>query len=249
MSITAPDAPSYDLTNFTLRDMTDCGVVLRKLGSEAKTMEEVAQRIVRHLYDHLLDQPAGGRACALVRFFKTHPFEELDAGLRRSALRMLGGPATPAMKCLTLLATAGDRAEWNARQRSARHQAIPLPSADLVVQSPMISQLIKQFGLEPGSMLQPDPALLMDIEQKTFNVFHVPDARNCYYVPAQEEFVIPCGIRSVLGFGGMLPSGNLFATILFTKIRIAREVAEAFKPLALAVKLAVLPFDGKAVFA
>jgi hypothetical protein len=250
MSTIVPDAPSYDLTNFTLRDMTDCGAILRNLGAGAQTMEEVAQRVVRHLYDHIREKPGSGRACALVRFFKTHPFGDLDAGQRRSALRMLGGAAAPpAMKCLTLLATAGDRPEWNLRQKSARHQAIPLPSADLVVQSPMISQLIQQFGLDVGTMLQPDPALLVDIEQKTYNVFHVADARNCFYVPAQEEFVIPWGIRSVLGFGGMLPSGNLFVIILFAKVRIAREAADVFKPLALAVKLAVLPFDGKAVFA
>jgi hypothetical protein len=250
MNRTAARSPAYDLANFSLRDMTDCGTTLRKIGSEAHSMEEVANDIVRHLYDSLLDKPVGSRACALVRFFKTHPYEDLDAGLRRFALRLLDNRAPPpGMKCLTLLATAGDRPEWNNRQASVRHKAIPLPSADLVVQSPMISQLVKQLGLEPDSMLQPDPALLVDVEQKTYNVFHVLDARTCYYVPAQEEFVIPCGIRSVLGFGGVLPSGNLFVVILFSKVRITREVAELFRPLALSVKLAVLSFDGKAVFA
>jgi hypothetical protein len=249
MSTPVEQAPGYDLTNFTLKQMTDCGADLRQLGADAGSMELVTGRIVRYLYDRLRDRE-GKRACALVRFFKTHPFGELDRGLRRFARRMLDGAAAPpALKCLTLLASAGDRPEWNSRETSARHKAIPLPSADLVVQSPMISQLVKQFGLEVDTMLQPDPALLVDIEQKTYNVFHVPNARGCFYVPAQEEFVIPSGIRSVLGFGGMLPSGNLFATILFTRVPVAREVAEAFKPLALSVKLAVLSFDGRAVFA
>ncbi len=36
-----------------------------------------------------------------------------------------------------------------------------------------------------------------------------------YYVPAHEEFVIPFGIRSALGMGGILPSGNrLIASIM-----------------------------------
>jgi hypothetical protein len=220
-------------------------------------MADGAGAIVRHLYDHLLDQSGlpmrqdpPNRACALVRFFKTHPYEDLDPGLRRFAVRMLNGRTPPAgMKCLTLLATAGDRPEWNDRQASVRHQAIPLPSADLIVQSPMISQLVKQLGLELDSMLQPDPGILVDLEQKSYNVFHVPDARTCYYVPAQDDFVIPYGIRSVLGFGGLLPSGNLFVVILFAKVCVTREVAEMFRPLALSIKLAVLPFDNKAVFA
>jgi hypothetical protein len=239
----------YDLPNFSLRDMTDCGAILRKMGPPAVTMEAVANDIVRYLYDCLQDKTAGRRACALVRFFKTHPYDDLDESLRRFALRMLDGrQPPPGMKCLTLMATAGDRPEWNDRQMSNRHKAIPLPSADLVVQSPMISQLVKQFGLEPDCMVQPDPTLLVDLEQRTYNVFHVHEARTCYYVPAQEDFVIPCGIRSVLGFGGMLPSGNLFVVILFAKVRIGRDVAEMFRPLALSVKLAILPFEGKAVF-
>ena len=46
------------------------------------------------------------------------------------------------------------------------------------------------------------------------------------------EFVIPFGIRSVLGFGGMLPSGNVFAVILFAQIHVPRDIAEFFKTLA-----------------
>jgi len=53
----------------------------------------------------------------------------------------------------------------------------------------------------------------------------------------------------VLGFGGILPSGNLFVIIIFSAVELARETADLFKTLALSVKLAVLPFDGKAIFA
>ena len=37
--------------------MADCGALLRTLGKKAANMEEAAQRIIRHLYDRLLDQP------------------------------------------------------------------------------------------------------------------------------------------------------------------------------------------------
>src|SRR5207245_2067120 len=103
----------------------------------------------------------GAQSCALVRFFKTHPYEDLDGALRAFARRMLGGPPSgPAMKCLVLLATAGHRPEWNSRRRSCRHQALPLPSAEVIVQSPMLAQLVQQFGLELNSFLEPDPSLL-----------------------------------------------------------------------------------------
>lgn len=239
----------YDLDRFSLSDMTACGAVLRKLGTGANSMEEVAQRVVQHLYHEFRDRQTGQSPFALVRCFKTHPYGELSPDLHSFAQAMLGNQAEfPMMKCLTLLATTGDRPEWQTRAASKGHQAIPLVSENLVAQSPMISQLIQQFGLEIGSVLEPKPDLIMDLEQRTFNVFLVPNAIESPYVPAQTEFVIPYGIRSVLGFGGMLPSGNLIALVLFAKCPISRETADLFKTLALNVKMAMLPFDQNRVF-
>lgn len=240
----------YDLSRMTLKEMTGCGRELRALGGGATCMEAAANRIVRFLYGGLVASEGQERACVLVRLFKTHPFGKLDPALRESASRAMFGeePAFAATPCLTLLATAGDQPEWNSRRESTGHQAIPLPSIRGVARIPMIAQLIKQLGLEVGSVLEPDPAVLMDLQQKTFNVFHVPEAVGSPYIPAQQAFVIPYGVRSVLGFGGVLPEGDLFAVILFSRIPISPDTAELFKPLALSVKLAILPFASGPVF-
>ena len=111
---------------------------------------------------------------------------------------------------------------------------------------PMIAQLFFQVGLEAGALLEPSPVLVADREQKTYNVFHVAEAAGSPFVPDQDRFVQPFGVRSVLGFGGVVPGGDLFAVILFTRVPVARPTAELFKPLALNVKLAVLPFLGDA---
>jgi len=47
----------------------------------------------------------------------------------------------------------------------------------------------------------------------------------------------------LLGFGGLLTSAELFALILFSRTDILHETATLFKPYALAVKAALLPFD------
>ena len=70
----------YDVTKFTQSEVNECGNALRSLGSGAGSMEEVADRVVRHLYDNLLDG-ANQKACGLVRFYKTHPYDQLDQGL------------------------------------------------------------------------------------------------------------------------------------------------------------------------
>lgn len=238
-----------DLTRFTLQDMTALGSVLRHTGAGASSMEEVASRVVRRLHESLVDGETGEPCCALARFFKTHDYGALEAPLQTFARAMLKGEAPAARtKCLTLLATAGDQPAWNERQQSAAHQAIPLASEAIVRGAPMISSLLRELGVEVGQLVVPQAVILVDHEPSSFNVFYVADARGSSHIPAQQDFVKPAGIRSVLGFGGRLPRGDIFAVILFLKTSIAREVAEQFRTLALSLKLAVLPFD-EAVFA
>lgn len=240
----------YNLAHLSESDVAECGAHLETFGSGAPHMEEVANKIVRHLYENLEDKETGEKACALARFYKTHLYSDLDPGLQEFAQGILGDvPSSPEMRCLTLLATVGENSEWNLRANSAGHKAIPLPSEDFVAKIPMIARLINQLGLEVSAVLRPDPAIMMDLEEKTYGVFHVPEAVGSPYIPAQDEFVIPYGVRSVVGFGGILPSGELYAVILFAKVQIPRETAERFAALASSVKAAVAPFAGQAVFA
>ena len=234
----------YDIMNFTIRDMTVCGKVLRNIDKGAKSMEDVANRIVRHLYDTLTDGQTGKRACSLVRFFKTHDYEKLDDELQSFSRSMAGdSPVLPGTKCLTLLATVGESQEWNSRKTSKGHKAIPLLSEQAAYQIPMIRNLLKQLGFSEIMVIKPDPKFLLDIEQRTYNVFYVSDALGSPHIPAQKEFVIPYGIKSVLGFGGLLPSGDIFVVIMFLKVPVSKEGADFFKLVSLNIKIAVLPFE------
>jgi hypothetical protein len=240
----------YDLTNFSVNDMYKCAIALRNMDSGCKNMEEVASKITRYLYDHLIDGVTGKRACALARFFKTHPYGDLNEELQRAASEILGGRfAKPSTRCLTLLATAGDEPYWNSRQSSTGHKAIPLIDKNFVERVPMISQLIQQFGLEIETVINPDSQLIADLESHTFNVFYIPEAFNSDYIPAQQNFVVPYQIKSVLGFGGMLPSGNLFAIILFTKTWVSPITAkESFKWISAYARIPVASFDDRVIF-
>ena len=107
-----------------------------------------------------------------------------------------------------MLGTTGEREAWCSRETSVGHRTIPLPSAEVVASIPMIAQLLVQLGLEVNAVLRPDPAVVLELEQRTYNVFFVENAVGSPYIPAQDQFVLPYRIRSVLGFGGLLPSGN-----------------------------------------
>ena len=238
----------YKLASLTLSEMTECGATLRRLGRDAASMEAAAGEVVRWLYENLLDAK-GERACAMVRFYKTHELGDLPAELAAFARETSGAELPAETRCLTLVATAGDEPDWNDRTRSRGHRAIPLMSDEAVRQLPMILQLVQQLGLDVADVVAPDARLMVDGTQRSFNVFYVPDAVDSPSIPAQDEFVKKYGIASVLGFGGLLPAADLFAVILFSRESIPPATAELFKPLALSAKMAVLPTTGGPVFA
>jgi hypothetical protein len=239
---------THDLTKFDLGDMLKCSLRLREIASGAPTLEASAQRICRFLFDELAG-PDGQRACALARCYKTNAYGSLDPGLQAFARDVLGAETPrPTMKVLTLMATVGQSASWNSRHLSRGHKAIPLPSPEIVAKAPMISQLIKELGLELSYVLQPSPDVVKELAGKRHGVFHVENALGSPYIPAQQEFVVQFGIRSVLGFGGMLATGDLFAVILFATVHVPASSADRFKTLALDVKGAFSKFTERTVF-
>jgi hypothetical protein len=239
----------YTLSRFGFNDMMDCRSRIRSLfEDEPESLSAAAQRAVEFFHGELVDDE-GRPACALVRLFKTHPYGDLPPELQEVA-RRAAAPEVPAAasRCLILLGTRGQEEAWSFPERSAGHRAIPLLSVEMVEKAPMISQLITQMGLEIATVVRPDRALLLERNDATYNVFHVGRALGSPHIVAQEEFVERYGIASVLGFGGLLSSGDLFAVIMFTKVPVLPDVADQFRVLGLNLKIAILPFARKPLF-
>lgn len=201
----------------------------------AHTFEEAAVAACRFLYDELRT-PDGGRACPLVRCYKTHEIgalpPDIAAVARRAYGRIAFTPPEPNLKCLTLMATVGDEPSWNDRRQSRGHQAIPLPSPEVIDRAPMIAQLIRELGVDLAQVVRSPDRVVYESEDRSLGIFHVENALRSRYIPAQ-DFVERYAIRSVVGFGGMLPPGHdIFAFILFARIPISYDTADHFRRLA-----------------
>ena len=220
--------------------MLRAGVAVRRVVRGAESLEEAADRIVRFFYDRCVSPESGARTTVLVRFYKTHEYGGLPLDLKLFAERNTGD-GTPAanLRCLTLLATAGDEPAWMSRHSSRGHQAIPLPSADIVRRAPMIAGLIEELGFDIESVVRGEVMPERAGHAKTYDVFHVKDAVGSPAIPAQEDFVVPYSVASVLGFGGLLRSGELYAIILFSRAPISDASASRFRAIALDVRSAL----------
>jgi hypothetical protein len=239
-----PNFGNLDVANFTVGAMLRAGIAVRRIVRGADSLEAAANLVVRYLYDHCADSNTGERSCALVRFYKTHVYGALEPEQQLFAERLLGAQSKDDdMRCLALVATAGDEAEWNSRRDSTSHQAIPLPSVDMVRRAPMIARLIEDLGLDIESVVTGRSTPARAGEARTYDVFHVEDAVGSPHIPAQREFVLRYGIASVVGFGGLLRSGELYAVILFSRVRIPKTSAARFRAIALDVRSALYALD------
>ncbi len=220
--------------------LTKTATSIRSLAKSANTMEELAGSLTNLIFDRLRT-PSGSHACALVRFFRTVRFCELNAELQHKASKSYGQLA-PDVKFLTLLGTTGSEPQWNKRQSSSGHQLIPLFSADMVARAPMIARLFNQLGVNISSLLDSGPNQLefVDPADREYNIFFVQNAKNSPFIPSQEEFVEPHKIGSVVGYGSLLPDGEFYTVVMFFKTILLSEIQKGFSSLALSSTIACL---------
>jgi hypothetical protein len=211
-------------------------------------MESAAREACLFLSRELVTE-SNQPACALVRCYKTHRYHDLPSDLQFLARRSLDPKAPPSLslRCLTLLGTTGVEPAWNDRRRSAGHQAIPLPTPAVVERAPMVAALLRALGIEIATAIAPSEDIVRDLAGKTHGVFHVPEAKGSPVIPAQ-DFVQRYGIHSVVGFGGILPSGDLFAVILFARVLVTAGAADRFRTLALDLKSCLVHYSPTQTF-
>ena len=227
------------LDAFTVDDLVDLSAAVRDLGTGTTSMEEAAQRVVVYLREHLVDS-TGQPACPLVRFYKTHRFAELEPELQKIAVDANGAPLDADVRCLILLATAGQLPAWNDRRITAYDAAVPLTPAAMASKRPNVSGLIEALGLDPDFVMRPTARAALERHHQEYRVLHVADMTADTPFSAHRQFIEAFGVRSILGIGGVLPSGDMFAVALFSAVTIDERTADLLRSLSLSVKASIV---------
>ena len=221
----------------SVADVAELGARIRGAGHGAVSMEEVANSVVGAICE-LTAPDDGGPSCVLVRCFVTDARSRLPAPLQE--LVPLQEDDDPDGRCLVLLATEGAEPDWCDRRRSRSHQVIPLAGSAMPDAFRMVSRMFRQFGIPLSALVDADPESFVDPGERAFGLFHVEEAATSRFIPDQ-DFVVKYGVKSVVAFGGPLPSGDIFSVLIFSGRPIDRHAAELLQPLALSMKLALLP--------
>lgn len=215
------------VSNFELAEL---GAQIRRIGeNERRTRDEIATATADLLADAFEDANHVPEL-ALTRVYRTCSAAQLHPQTRH-----LAGNVADSTRCLILDATRGLEPNWNHVEQSVGHRVIPLPDTEAIRRLPMVARLLTDLGIEIDRFVlgESDAA-----SETPGGVFFVENAPGSPAIPAQREFVLHYGIRSVLGFGGVLPDGEVFAVIMFARAPIPRDRVPLFKLLALQASLA-----------
>ena len=233
-----------DLVDFTLGDMVRLAASVRALTDDVTHLEQYAGRLCTHLHETFLGAE-GDRQALLVRLYLTQPLSTLPQIERDFALRE-ARHSEEDVRCLTLLGTAGDEPAWNDRRQSESHLVLPLYDERRVEEMPMVASLFRQMGIDVATLVAPGGRLL-NPQAHRYGVFHVPEAAGSPLIPAQ-GFVQQYDVRSVLGFGGVLPDGEMYAVVLFTRVAVPRSIAHLLETLSPSITLALVELSDLPVF-
>ena len=84
-------------------------------------------------------------------------------------------------------------------------ERFPLPSVETLARLPMVAQLVEQLGVDPQHLVEPDPALFRDLEERQYNVFFVQDARIRHSSRIKTTLSFRMGSARYWGSGGPCP--------------------------------------------
>ncbi|NDJ52066.1 MAG: hypothetical protein GYB68_03155 [Chloroflexi bacterium] len=192
--------------------------------SDYGTHETASQHLTERIYTSFADED--GPILSLVRVYRLCTFDELSPELQE-----LTSEGMPHVMALT--GTYGEEEAWCDRHQSQGHKLIPMEPAIVHSQIPMFEKmLVESMGVNLEVLyetLDPVTATRTGIS----GLFHIPTALGSPVIPAQEGFVEPYGIASVVGFGGLMAgtAGRhaMYVLYAFSKQPIDDQAAHNFQ--------------------
>jgi hypothetical protein len=184
--------------------------------------EAASQYICRTLYDRIRtvdDVPL----FALIRIYRFVRVEDLPADLRT----MLD----PGEKFgIALMGTYGKLPEWRDRKKSEEHRVIPINKVMIPAKIPMFEQLLINDMEVDLKHLYSTGDVLASLGRPSGGTFLIEDAATSAKVPVKDDFVVPHQIKSLVGFGGLVPDtqgrSTLYMLIGFTQLAVTPEIAK-----------------------
>lgn len=208
-----------DFQRSTYDDFYELGRWLWQESGQYSTHEAISQFVVETLYREFVVD--GNPQLALVRVFRLVHADDLPTKLRALV------PADDHY-VFTLTGSYGMEANWCHRTRSAAHQAISLNRIAFTDNVPMFLDIFDQLSINMDRLRDAGEVTMHGYKGS----YYIPDAPQHNSLADQDNFIVPYGIRSVIGFGGHIQDLNreqsLFILAAFARVPITADAADHF---------------------
>lgn len=211
------------LATATARDFTGLATQIARACRGLPSHEAVSAYLTRSLYESF--GPPEDPECALVRVYRLVPTTHLPDELRV----LVDGDERYVM---ALTGTYGLVESWRDRRLSANHKVIPIRQVAVRGLMPMFENvLINGLKVDIGRLYATGDVIAST--QGFAGTFYIGDvSASPAHIPAQNDFVMPYGIRSEFGYGGVIAGGgeslSLYTLFIFTRVPVSQETAQAF---------------------
>lgn len=213
-----------------------CLARVRQLISESDSLPAFLQAISTLLQQSFVNELTDTPEIVLARCFISRPFASLSIEDQMLVRTQYGGDEIlPTSPFLVLEGSAGVVEGWNAPKQSSRYRVVPLNVPEFASRFPMFAEVLRQLQF----VVAGESVGALDIESvgSSTQVFSVNGAVGSPFIPAQDEFVVPFGIRAAVGCGGVFGEGQCFVLLLFTRVAISERAMELLRLIALSIRL------------
>lgn len=208
-----------NFSSSTPQDYADFGRFIWRKKDNFTIHEHASQFVVEQLFREFITED-GDPQLALVRIFRLVDVDDLPPDVQE-----LVDPNEQQVMALT--GTWGTEEAWQHRSRSQGHQAVPFSAIAVPEKIPMFQEVMRQLGLDLEHFYK-TKELVATSSRDYRGTFHILDCRSPA-IPAQEEFVKPYGIKSLVGFGGFFGGvQTLYLLYAFSLVHVSDEAAEMF---------------------
>lgn len=222
------------MSHLALNDISAMNEFGRQLLSDYRsslhTFDQAAQATVERIHQTFRTED-GATIFALVRIFRFSRADQVPSAWQVSA--------QPTDVLLSLAGSYGDEPAWCHPDQSQHHKVVPLSTHA----TPMMHEAFRQLGIQPQLGVPGEP--VQQIMSADLRRFYVPEALDSPFIPDQEQFVKPYGIRSVVGVGSQFVSGSAYMLIGFSKQFIDDQQSLNFTALAPYVATLLAIYDTK----
>jgi PAS domain S-box-containing protein len=231
----------FDLGQAGLDEILGLSAAVMEPGAKPASLQAAARDLLERLCAPTARDGSTAPAVVSAQCFLVRRFDDL-AGEVQDVVRASANSTVYRLQPCAVLLAARDVAQ--VERRSHRIVAAPVASQALAAMAPTLPGVLAAV-LSDGAAADhggpPSDVNLVGLERWSYAIGHEGDARDSKLFAEWAGFTATRDIHDVLTIAAVLPTGTL-VFVLYMTVALSRETAEAFAAVAVAIKIAMLPY-------